>query len=112
MTFARFLGEKLHKFRSIGEKVAHGVRSVGNKVGGWLLSAAAPVAVFNPALGAGLASAGAVATGIAGIAGGVEGALTTGRVDAAAVKGHADAVRAAYGQMRGQLRSQIERGGG
>jgi hypothetical protein len=65
------------------------------------------LSLLNPAHGAGLASAGAVATGIAG---GVEGALMTGKVDASAVKGHADAVRAAYGQMRGQLRSQIERG--
>jgi hypothetical protein len=72
--------------------VAHGVRSVGNKVGGWLLGAAAPVAAFNPALGACVASAGALATGIAGIAGGVEGVLTTRRVDASAVKGHADVV--------------------
>jgi hypothetical protein len=111
MTLARFLGEKLHKFRSIGEKVAHGVRNVGKEVGGWMLSAAAPVAAFNPALGAGIASAGAVATGIAGIARGVEGALTTGQVDASAVKGHAEAVQVAYGQMRGQLRSQIEKGG-
>jgi hypothetical protein len=111
VTFARFLREKLQKFCSIGEKVAHGVRAVGNMVGGWLLSAAAPVAAFSPALGAGLASAGAVATGIAGKAGGVEDALTTGRVDASAVKGHVDAVRAAYGRMRGQLRSQAERGG-
>jgi predicted phage tail protein len=111
VTFTRFLSENLHKFRSIGEKVAHGVRSAGNKVGGWLLSAAAPVAAFNSALGAGLATAGAVATGTAGIAGGVEGALSTRRVGASAVKGRADAVRAAYGLMRGQLRSQIDRGG-
>jgi hypothetical protein len=73
------MGEKLHKFRSMGEKVAHNVRAVINKVGGRLLSAAAPVAAFNPSLGAGLASAGAIATGTAGIACGVEGALTTGR---------------------------------
>jgi hypothetical protein len=70
---------------------------VGDKVRGWLLSAAAPVAASSFALGAGLASAGAVATVIAGIACGVEGALTTGRMDASAVKGQADAVRAAYG---------------
>jgi hypothetical protein len=75
---------------------------------GWLPGAAAHFAVFNPALGAGIASTGAVATGIHG---GVEGALTTGRVDASAVKGHADAVRLTYGQMRGKLLSKIGRGG-
>jgi hypothetical protein len=52
MGIGRFIGEKLHNLRNIGQKVAHGVRVAGNKLGGWMLSAAAPVAAFNPALGA------------------------------------------------------------
>jgi hypothetical protein len=61
------VGEKLNKIRSVGEKVAHGVRSVGNEVGASLLSAAAPVAAFHSAVGGGHVSAGAFATGIGGI---------------------------------------------
>jgi hypothetical protein len=71
MGLGRFIGEKLHNLRTIGLKVAHGVRVAGNKLGGWMLSAAA----FDPALGAGIASAGAIARGIGKIAGGVEGVL-------------------------------------
>ena len=103
------LGEKLHSLRNIGQKVAHGVRVVGNKLGGWMLSAAAPVAAFNPVLGAGIASAGAIARGIGGIAGGVEGVLDGKAPDLNSMKGHAAAVRSAYGQMRGP-RSNLERG--
>ena len=109
MRLGRFIGEKLHKLRSIGQKVAHGVHSVGNKLGGWMLSAAAPVAAFNPVLGAGLASAGAIATGIGGLAGGVEGALDTGKVNLDNMKGHVGAIRTAYGQMR-RPGSKLERG--
>ena len=108
MGLGHYLGEKLHQLRTVGQKVAHGVRVAGTKLGGWMLNAAAPVAAFNPALGAGLASVGAIATGVGGIAGGVESALTSGKVDAGSLKGHAAAVRSAYGKMRAG--SQLERG--
>ena len=76
-----------------------------------MLSAAAPVAAFNPVLGAGIASAGAIARGIGGIAGGVEGVLDGNGADIGSMKGHAAAVRSAYGRMRGPG-SLLERGGG
>jgi hypothetical protein len=101
MGLGRLIGGKLHNLRTIGQKVAHEVRVAGNKLGGWMLSAAAPVAAFNLALGAGIASAGAIARGIGGIAGGVEGALDGKGADLKSMKGHAADVRSAYGQMRG-----------
>ena len=65
MGLGHYLGEKLHQLRTVGQKVAHGVRVAGTKLGGWMLNAAAPVAAFNPALGAGLASAGQLPPGSA-----------------------------------------------
>jgi hypothetical protein len=109
MGIERLIGEKLHNLRTIGQKAAHGVRVAGTKLGGWMLSAAAPVAAFNPALGAGIASAGATARGIGGIAWGVEGVLKNGTADLGSMKGHAAAVRSAYGRMGG-LGSRLERG--
>jgi hypothetical protein len=109
MGLGHFIGEKLHNLRTIGQKVAQIVRVVGNKLGGWMLSAAAPDAAFNPVLGAGISSAGAIARGIGGIAGGVEGVLDGKAPDLNSMKGHAAAVRSAYGQMKGSG-SRLERG--
>jgi hypothetical protein len=110
MKFGRFIGEKLRSLRSLGQKVAHGVHVVGIiKLGGWMLSAAAPVAAFNPVLGAGIASAGAIAGGIGGLSGGVEGALNTGTVNLDNMKGHVGAIRSAYKQMQ-RPGSKLERG--
>jgi hypothetical protein len=111
MGLGRYIGQKLHSLRNIGQKVAHGVRVDGNKLGGWMLTAAAPVAAFNPVLGAGIASAGGISRGIGGIAGGVEGVLDGKGTDLGSMKGHAATVRSAYGQMRGPG-SMLERGGG
>jgi hypothetical protein len=74
--------------------VAHGVHVVGSKIGGWMLSAAAPVAAFYPVLGAGIAFACAIASKIGGLTGGVEGALNTGTVNLDSMKGHVGAIRA------------------
>jgi hypothetical protein len=101
MGLGHFIGEKFHNLRTIGEKVAHGVRVAGNKLGGWMLSAAAPVAAFNPVLGVGIASAGAIARGVGGIACGVEGILDGKGAYLNSMKGHAAAARTAYSQMRG-----------
>jgi hypothetical protein len=100
MKFGRFIGEKLHNLRSLVRKVAHGVHGVGSKLGGWILSAAAPVAAFNHVLGAGMAFATAIASGIGGLAAGGEGALNTGTVNLDSTKGHVGAMRSAYGQIR------------
>jgi hypothetical protein len=74
-----------------------------------MLSAAVPVAAFNHVLGAGIVSAGAIASGIGGLAGGVEGALNTWTVSLDGMKGHVEAARSAYGQMR-RPGSKPERG--
>jgi hypothetical protein len=99
MKLGRFIGEKLHNLRSLGQKVAHGVHVVYSKLKGWILSAAAPAAAFNPALGAGIAFAIAIASGIGGFAGGVEGALSTGTFNHDSIKGHAGPIRSACGQI-------------
>jgi hypothetical protein len=109
MKLGRFTGEKLRNLRRLGQKVAHGVHVVGSKPGGWMLSAAAPVPAFNPVLGAGIASACAIASGIGGLAGGVEGALNTGTINLDIMKGHVGAIRSAYGQVR-RPGSRLERG--
>jgi hypothetical protein len=109
MKLGRFIREKLHSLRSLGQKVAHGVHVVGSKLGGWMLSAAPPVAAFNHVLGAGIASAGAIASGIGGLAGCVDGALNTGTFDLDSMKGDVGAIRSAYRQMR-RPGSKLERG--
>jgi hypothetical protein len=108
MKLGRFIGEKLHNLRGLGQKVAHGVHIVGSKLGGWMLSAAAPVAAFNLVLRAGLASAGAIASGIGGVGSGVEGALNTETLNIDNMKGHVKAIRSAYGQIR-RPSSKLER---
>jgi hypothetical protein len=109
MKLGRFIGEKLHNLRNLGQKMAHGVNVVGSKLGGWMLSAAAPVAAFNHVLCAGIASLGAIASGIGGLAGGAEGALNTETFNLDNMKGHVGAIRSAYGQMR-HPGSKLERG--
>jgi hypothetical protein len=61
-----FISEKLPNLRTIGQKVVDGVRVARNKLSGWMFSATTPVAAFKPALGAGIASAFAIALGLAG----------------------------------------------
>jgi hypothetical protein len=108
MKLGRFVGEKLNDLRSLGQQVADGVHFVGSKLGGWMIYAAAPVAAFN-LLGAGIAFASAIASGIGGLAGGVEGAMNTGAANLDNIKRHLGAIRTAYGQIRCPG-SKLERG--
>jgi hypothetical protein len=74
-----------------------------------MLSAAAPIAAFNRVLGAGIPFAGAIASGISGFAGGVEGALNTGAHNINSMKKHVGAIRTAYGEVR-RPGSKLSRG--
>eukprot|EP00873_Tetraselmis_striata_P022524 jgi/Tetstr1/442788/TSEL_030872.t1 len=109
MNFSKF-GRSL---RTFGQKLSHGVRAVGNKVGDFLLGAS-PVLAAIPGIGpeaaALSASIGGAAKGVGAIAGAAEGALSGKGVDVGAVRGGAGAVRDAYRRARGRG-SAIERGG-
>jgi hypothetical protein len=101
------------RVRQIGQKIVHGVRSIGSKVSSVALRAAPALAAINPNLGAAAAAVGGVAGGVASIAGVADGvlsgkeSLTADTVNS--VKSQAAAVRSAYSQGRKAVGSMLER---
>lgn len=102
--------------RFIGDKAASGAQWLGNKVGTALTAAAPVAAAFNPTLGAGVASAAAVAHGVGALGGLARGALATGNYDpgqlkgvVGAIQGNAAAVKGAYNTGARALRSALEK---
>ena len=94
--------------RYLGEKIASGASYLGHKVGGALTSMAPALSVFNPALGAGVASAGMVAKGVGTLGDAGKALLRGGDVNAHAIRKTMDGirsdaagVRAAYNSVRG-----------
>ena len=93
--------------RWLGEKVAGGASFFGNKVGGALMSLSPVISLFNPVLGAGAASAGAVFKG-AGALGDLGTALLRGqgvhiravRQTVNGIRSDAAGVRDAYNTIR------------
>ena len=59
-----FWGKVGSRFKALGSKVAGAASFLGNKVGNALLTVSPVASLINPAIGAGLAGAGAVAKGI------------------------------------------------
>ncbi len=113
-----FWGKVSRNFKALGSKVAGAASFLGNKVGNTLMAISPVATLINPAIGAGLAGAGAIAKGI-GALGDLGQSLMTGTTtlqDArqggagvrAIVQG-AGAVRDAY--MAYQSRSPLERPG-
>jgi hypothetical protein len=94
--------------RWLGEKATAGASFIGNKVGGALMSLSPAISVFNPALGAGAASAGAVLKGVGALGDMGSSFLRGGGVNTGALRqtvnnmrSDAAGVKAAYSSFRG-----------
>ena len=59
-----FWGKVCRNFKALGSKVAEAASFLGNKVGNTIMTIAPVASLINPAIGAGLAGAGAVDNGI------------------------------------------------
>lgn len=109
MSFFSKFGRSL---RSMGTKISHGVRTVGNKVGNFLLGAT-PVLASIPGIGpeaaALSASLGGAAKGVGALGGVAENALAGKGLDLGAARAGAGAVKDAYKSIRGRG-SRLERG--
>lgn len=115
MSFLSKLGRTV---RTLGTKLTHTARTVGNKVGNFLLGAT-PVLAAIPGIGpeaaAFSASVGAAAKGVGSLAGVAENALAGRGLDIGAARAGFDqaksgvgAVKSAYGAIRGRG-SQLEK---
>ena len=111
--FSKF-GRRLRQF---GEKVAGGVRSIGNKAGDFLMSASGAIAMLNPKLGARTAALGAAAKGVGTLGAMAENAIQGRGLDIAGIKDtarsvaqHGRAVAQAYNSVGGARSSALERG--
>ena len=102
--FSKF-GKRL---RWLGEKAAAGASWLGNKVGGALVHASPALSMFNPGLGAGVASAGMVLKGVGALGDMGKAVLRGGDINPHAVRrtvnnirSDASGVRQAYNAIRG-----------
>lgn len=59
-----FFGKLGHAFKTLGSKAAGAASYLGHKLGHGLMTLAPAVSVLSPSIGAGFASAGAVASGV------------------------------------------------
>ena len=106
-----------HGLRWLGEKTAMTASWLGHKVGGTLTSISPVISLFNPVIGAGVASAGLVLKGVGAL--GDAGQALMGRGDINpwevrrtinGIRADAGAVRRAYNEVRGSAGNPLERG--
>ena len=105
-----------HILRYLGEKTANAASWLGHKVGGGLTSISFVVSLFNPVIGAGVASAGMVLKGVGALGDAGKALLARGDFNPQAIRRTVDgirsdtaAVRAAYTEVRGGMGSPLER---
>ena len=104
--------------RWLGEKTSTAVSWLGHKVGGALTAISPAVAYFNPAIGAGVASAGMVLKGVGALGDAGKAMMRGGdfnhpqaiRRTVDGIRSDAGAVRSAYSAVRGASGSPLERG--
>ena len=105
-----------HILRYLGEKTANAASWLGHKVGGGLTSISPVVSLFNPVIGAGVASAGLVLKGVGALGDAGKALIARGDTNPwevwrtiNGIRSDAGAVRAAYNAVRGAGNPQ-ERG--
>ena len=105
-----------HILRYLGEKTANAASWLGHKVGGGLTSISPVVSLFNPVIGAGVASAGMVLKGVGALGDAGKALIARGDINPwevrrtiDGIRSDAGAVRAAYNQVRG-AGNPLERG--
>ena len=106
-----------HGIRWLGEKTSTAASWVGHKVGGALTAISPAVAYFNPAIGAGVASAGMVLRGVGALGDAGKAMMRGGDFNPQAIRRTVDgirsdagAVRSAYSAVRGASGNPLERG--
>jgi hypothetical protein len=102
------LGHGLHW---LGEKTSNAASWLGHKAGGTLTSISPVIALFNPVISAGVASAGLVLKGV-GALGDARGEFNPMEIRGAidGIRSDAGAVRSAYTAVRGAASNPLERG--
>jgi len=105
-----------HILRYLGEKTANAALWLGHRVGGGLASISPVISMFNPVIGAGVASAGMVLKGVGALGDAGKAWIARGDFNPQAIRrtidgirSDASAVRAAYNQVRG-AGNPLERG--
>ena len=106
-----------HGLRWLSEKTTNAASWLGHTVGGALTAISPAVAHFNPAIGAGMASAGMVLKGVGALGDAGKAMMTGGdfnpqviRRTVDGIRSDAGAVRSAYLAVRGAAGNPLERG--
>ena len=106
-----------HTLRWLGEKGANAASWLGHKVGGGLAAISPVVSLFNPVMGAGVASAGMVLKGIGALGDAGKALMTRDKFNPReirrtidGIRSDAGAVRSAYTAVRGAAGNPLERG--
>jgi len=106
-----------HGLRWLGEKTSNAASWLGHKVGGTLTSISPVISLFNPVIGAGVASAGLVLKGVGALGDAGKAFLARGDFNPQAIRrtingiqNDSGAVRRAYNEVRGAAGNPLERG--
>ncbi len=106
-----------HVLRYLGEKTANAASWLGHKVGSGLTSISPVVSLFNPVIGAGVASAGMVLKGVGALGDAGKALIARGDINPwevrrtiDGIRADAGAVRRAYNEVRGAAGNPLERG--
>ena len=106
-----------HGLRWLGEKTSNAASWLGHKVGGTLTSISPVISLFNPVIGAGVASAGLVLKGVGALGDAGKAMMRGGDFNPQAIRRTVDgirsdagAVRSAYSAVRGAADNPLERG--
>ena len=103
--------------RWLDEKTSNAASWMGNKVGGTLTSISPVISLFNPVIGAGVASAGLVLKGVGALGDAGKALMARGEFNLMeirrtidGIRSDAGAVRSAYSAVRGAAGNPLERG--
>ena len=103
--------------RWLGEKTSNAASWLGHKVGGTLTSISPVISLFNPVIGAGVASAGLILKGVGALGHAGKALMARGEFNPReirrtidGIRSDAGAVRSAYTAVRGAAGNPLERG--
>jgi hypothetical protein len=106
-----------HGLRWLGEKTSTAASWLGHKVGGTLTSISPIIFLYNPIIGADVASAGLVLKGVGAMGDAGKALMTNGEFNPReiwrtidGIRSDAGAVRSAYSAVRGAAGNPLERG--
>ena len=89
-----------HGLRWLGEKTSNASSWLGHKVGGTLTSISPVISLFNPVIGAGVASTGLVLKGVGALADAGKVVMTRGEFNPKEIRRTIDGIRSDAGSVR------------